>query len=286
MNPAPLTKEFFPPLLSEIPDKPKALWHVGTVPAWNEYVFLSVVGSRRYTTYGKQCCEALIAGMRGYPVCIVSGLALGIDGIAHRAALRAGLSTIAVPGSGLSEKTLYPATHRALAAEIVANGGLLLSEFPPEHKARPENFPQRNRIMAGISHAVLVIEAELRSGTLITSRIAAEYNRDVFAVPGSISSETSAGTHMLIQKGAALVQHSSDILDALGVEKRQQETTETLAFLAPAEQQVMALLTNPLPRDELVTHLGIPISETNTLLAAMELKGYITERMGMVEKVA
>jgi DNA processing protein len=284
MEPTPLPHTSFPPLLSEIPDTPKTLWHVGTVPNWSAYTFLSVVGSRRYTDYGKRCCESLIVGLRGYPVCIVSGLALGIDGIAHNAALTAGLCTIAVPGSGLSEKTLYPATHRSLARDIAENGGLLLSEFPPEHKARPENFPQRNRIMAGMTHAVLVIEAELRSGTLITSRLATEYNRDVLTVPGSIESETSAGPHMLIQKGAMLITKSEDILEALGIEKKDHTETPQLPLLSPQETAVYTHLATPLPRDELISHLHMSISEANILLSAMELKGLIVERVGNVER--
>ena len=284
MQPAPLPDTQFPPLLSEIADPPAQLWYTGTVPDWQAHTLLSVVGSRRYTPYGKRACEALIAGLRGYPICIVSGLALGIDGIAHNTALTAHIPTIAVPGSGLSEKVLYPATHRALAHEIVEQGGLLLSEFPPEHKARPENFPQRNRIMAGMSHAVLVVEAETRSGTLITSRLAIEYNRDVLAVPGDITSETSSGPHMLIQKGAMLVTKSEDILEALGIQKEENNTAQQLTFLSPQEQAVHKLLSTPLPRDQLIIRLNISTSEANILLSAMELKGLIIERMGTIEK--
>ena len=146
----------FPALLREIPDPPEQLFIRGTYPS-EDYIFLCVVGSRKYTPYGKSACQSLLSGLRGYPIAIVSGLALGIDAIAHEAALTAGLPTVAVPGSGLQDSVLYPRTNFGLAQRILKAGGALLSEFPPEHEARPENFPQRNRIMAGLSHATLVI---------------------------------------------------------------------------------------------------------------------------------
>src|SRR3989344_5297892 len=155
-----LTSGNFPPQLLEIPQPPKELF---------------IVGSRKYTTYGKEACEKLIEGLRGYPIVIVSGLALGIDSIAHKKALDVGLTTIAFPGSGLDPKVLYPATNAHLAERIVEAGGAVISEFEPDFRATPWSFPQRNRLMAGISDAVLVIEAEQKSGTLITSRLATEY---------------------------------------------------------------------------------------------------------------
>ena len=148
----------------------------------------------------------------------MSGLALGIDSIGHRSALKAGLPTVAIPGSGLSDKVLYPHSHRLLAEEIVEKGGCLLTEFPDDYPSYPINFPQRNRIIAGMSHATLVIEAELKSGTLITSKYATEYNRDVLTVPNSIFSKTSEGPHMLLRLGATPITQSSDIVSALGLQ--------------------------------------------------------------------
>lgn len=270
-------------LLSEIPDAPKRIYLQGTLPPQSEYRYLAVVGSRTYSPYGRAACEALIKGLRGYKVCIVSGLALGIDGFAHRAALAAGLPTLAVPGSGLDPRVLYPAAHRALARDILDAGGALLSEFEPLWKPRPESFPQRNRIMAGLSHAVLVVEATERSGTLITSRLATEYNRDVLAVPGPIHSDTSKGPHMLIQKGAAVITKSADILEALGIGEDQQKA-HALSNSSPAEERVLMLVAqNQLTHDELIRTLDMPVSDANILLASMELKGLIREELGRVQ---
>ena len=174
-----------PEWLMEIPEPPKKLYIRGEMPK-GDSKFLCVVGSRKHTEYGKEACQKLIAGLRGYDIVVVSGLALGIDGIAHKAALDASLTTIAIPGSGLHPSVLYPSSNRQLAEKIVDSGGALLSEFEPMFRPTLYSFPQRNRIMAGISHAVLIVEAEIKSGTLITSRLATDYNREVMAVPGSV----------------------------------------------------------------------------------------------------
>lgn len=281
----------FLPLLSEIHDSPKTLYLRGNVPPL-EHKLIAVVGSRGYSPYGREACEKLIAGLRGMPLSIVSGLALGIDGIAHRAALRAGLHTIAVPGSGLEDRVLYPSTHKGLAHEILEAGGALLSEFAPEWKPRPESFPKRNRIMAGMSHATLIIEATERSGTLITARLAMEYNREVLAVPGSIFGATSYGPHMLIKNGAALITKSEDILEALGIQTETGGGAARLGraapqSLSPREHIVYALLAlSPLPRERLMETLieehTLSVSEVNVLLSGMELKGIITESLGDV----
>lgn len=208
------TKEI-PKCLFEIPHPPKELYIRGTLPP-KDHIYVCVVGSRKHTQYGKECCEKIIEGLKGQPVVIVSGLALGIDAIAHKAAIKAGLKTVAFPGSGLDDSVLYPRTNFNLAKEILKSGGCLISEFPPDMKAEIWTFAQRNRLMAGISKAVLVIEAEEKSGTLITARMATDYNRDVLAVPGSIFSSTSIGTNKLLALGATPVTSSIDILDVLG----------------------------------------------------------------------
>ncbi len=183
---------------------------------------LCVVGSRDCTPYGKEVCERLVAGLAGFPITIVSGLALGIDSIAHRAALEAGLATVAVPGSGLDPRAIYPPGHARLAEEILVAGGCLISEFPPLENARPYFFPQRNRIMAGLCHATLIIEAEAGSGTLITARLTLDYNRDLLAVPGSIFSDFSVSCHDLIRDGATPITSPVDLLRALGFEVEDQ----------------------------------------------------------------
>lgn len=270
-----------PSLLGEIPDAPRSLYVRGTLPDESQK-YLAVVGSRTYTPYGKQACEMLVAGLRGFPIVIVSGLALGIDGIAHRAALAAGLPTIAIPGSGLDDRVLYPAAHRSLAHDILQSGGALVSEFDPLWKPRPESFPQRNRIMAGLSHAVLVIEAEVRSGTLITARLAADYNRDVLAVPGPIQSATSSGPHLLIKKGAALITHAHDILEALGIDQNQVTSSRVPADLCERERQILSLLTTPLSRDEIAAQAACTVSDISITLTSLELRGLIAERSGKV----
>lgn len=277
----PISQLPLPALLREIADPPKQLYVRGTYPE-QSFKFLAVVGSRTYTPYGRQVCEKLIAGLRGYPIVIVSGLALGIDGIAHQAALDAGLLTVAVPGSGLDDRVLYPASHRPLAHTILESGGALVSEFDPLWKPRLYSFPQRNRIMIGISHAVLVVEAQTKSGTLITSRLAAEYNRDVLAVPGPIHSATSCGPHMLIKKGAALIGESADILEALGVEAKVEGQPRLRFDLSEDERAIVALLCEPLPRDELIRASGRSAMDANILLSSLELKGVIAEKMGKV----
>ena len=205
--------------LLEIPQPPEQLWLRGSLPAPG-VKRLAVVGSRALTPYGQSVCEALIKDLSGYPISIVSGLALGADACAHRAALAAGLHTIAVPGSGLDNRAIAPQTNLGLAKDILAAGGALLSEHEPRQAARPQYFPSRNRIMVGLADAVLVIEAGERSGTLITARLASDYNRSLLCVPHRIGDPNSEGPHMFIRLGAELVSSAKDILETLDMEAR------------------------------------------------------------------
>ncbi len=266
--------------LAEIPEPPKQLWIVGA-PLNSEQVHLTIVGSRKYTSYGKDACEELIAGLRGYDIAIVSGLAMGIDTIAHNAALDAGLHTIAVPGSGLSPAVLYPRTNLALAKRIIAEGGTMLSEFAPETTAARWTFPMRNRIMAGLSKATLVIESTERSGTRITARLATDYNRDVFAVPGNIFSESSKGTNKLIALGATPVMSSTDILLALGfnLDVEHQATNIDTSHLPPLEASIIEFLSEPKDREVVIAFLDLPTSEANVLLMKMEIAGLLRETL-------
>jgi len=269
----------FPALLKEIPQPPKSLNYRGRLPP-DDITLLSVVGSRKYTTYGKQVVDELIGGLRGHPVGIVSGLALGVDSLAHAAALHNDLYTLAIPGGGLSDKRLYPATHKALAHQILEAGGGLLSEFEPDFQATNWSFPQRNRLVAGISQATLLIEAAEKSGTLITARMAADYNRELLVVPGSIFSKQSAGTHQFLKLGATPVTCTADILDVLGVE--QAVTTDSAAVtVSPAEAKVLALLNEPLHRDVLTRELGLDVSAAGQLLMLMELNGLIVSEQNI-----
>lgn len=276
-----LDKKDFPPLLLQINDPPKSMRIIGELPQTEKY--LAVVGSRKYSEYGKVVCEKLIEGLRGYSITIVSGLALGIDSIGHRSALRAGLPTVAIPGSGLSDKVLYPPSHKKLAEEIVESGGAIMTEFEDNWPSFPYNFPQRNRIIAGMSDATLVIEAELQSGTLITSKYAIEYNRDVFTVPHSIFSKTSEGPHMLLRLGATPITQSSDIVTALGLNPHEDLFQKRdYSDCSTDEHEVINILNEPLSRDEIIRRLGKPVYVTQTIIATMEIKGIVEEVMGEI----
>jgi DNA processing protein len=278
-----LEGEEIPEMLREISDAPVKIYLQGKLSSPDTKI-LCVVGSRKYTQYGKDACEKLISGLRGYNICIVSGLALGIDGIAHKAALDAGLMTIAVPGSGLDGSVLYPSTHRQLAEKILEARGALISEFEPKFRATPYSFPQRNRIMAGMSHAVLVIEAEIKSGTLITSKFATEYNRDVLTVPGSIFSKNSEGPNMLIRLGATPVRNSEDILEALGFKINEMPQNLELKYADCSEEEllVVKILNEPLEKDELIRQMKMSVSKASTVISIMEIKGLIVESMGEI----
>jgi DNA processing protein len=282
-----LKKKEFPPQLFEIPQPPVKLFIRGELPGPNTKL-LCVVGSRRYTNYGKEVCEKLIAGLRGYDIAIVSGLAIGIDGIAHQAAINTGLKTIAVPGSGLAVSSIHPMAHLGLAKRILDSGGSMLAEYEPDFKATQYSFPQRNRIMAGLSCAVLIIEAETRSGTLITSKLATDYNKDVFTVPGNIFSKTSEGPHLLLRLGATPITKPEELLEALGFENRD-STPRNLELeyqeCSPQEKLVIKTLREPMPKDDLIRSLKIPINEANAVISIMELKGLVSEKLGEIHLI-
>lgn len=282
-----LSLDEFPSSLREIPCPPSELFLRGTLPDPTQFYYLAVVGSRKYTSYGKEVTERIIGGLAGYPICIVSGLALGIDGIAHQTALEVGLPTIAIPGSGLSDRVLYPRTNLGLAHEILENGGALLSEYPDDFSATPWSFPQRNRIMAGISAGTLVIEAEEKSGTLITARLALDYNRNVFAVPGSIFSAPSKGTNKLIKQGATPITSATELLEELGFIEPPHFTEQQpldLELFSPDEQVVLLLLDEPRAREEIMARSTLPPARTLSTLTILEIKHTIQERMGKIER--
>jgi DNA processing protein len=274
-----------PKPLKEIPHPPKILYMQGKMPD-NNMTYLAVVGSRKYTSYGKDICEKLIKGLKGYPIVIVSGLAIGIDTIAHKTAIENNILTIAFPGSGLDRNALHPKSNIYLAEDIIKNNGCLISEMEPDKKATLYSFPQRNRLMAGISKAVLIIEAEEKSGTLITARMALDYNRDVLAVPGSAFSSNSNGTNWLIKQGATPITTSEDILIALGfkIEKEKQSEEEKYSDCGPDEMKIINLLREPRERDEIIRLSGLPINEANALLSIMEIKELIKEELGTIRK--
>lgn len=265
----------FPKGLLEIPQPPKSLRYRGALPA-PDMTLLSIVGSRRYTNYGKQVAEDLIAGLKGYNIGIVSGLALGLDSIAHQAALTHNLYTLAIPGGGLSNSAIYPRRHLGLARNVLDSGGGLLSEFGNDFKATLWSFPQRNRLVAGISKATLLIEAGEKSGTLITARMATDYNRELLVVPGSIFSENSRGTHQFLKLGATPITSSEDILEVLNITKEEARPAAALPQnLSPEETKILSLLHEPIERDTLIRLSELPAQEANVLLMKMEMEDLI-----------
>jgi DNA processing protein len=273
-----------PKRLKEIPDSPRKLYIKGKIPS-EDYKWLCVVGSRKYSPYGKQVTEKLIASLRGLPVVIISGLAIGIDSIAHECALENNLLCVGVPGSGLDDKVLYPSLSKRLGQKIIENGGCLLSEFEPIFKATTWSFPKRNRVMAGLADAVLVVEAEIKSGTLITSKLATDYNRQVLTVPGSIFSANSEGPNMLIGLGATPITNSNDLKEALGFDAENKNFKKDYKDCSEDELFIIEILKTPMDRDSLIETSKMNISKINSLISVLEIKGIIKEEMGEIRLV-
>lgn len=284
-----LDRAEWPELLKEMNDPPKRLYCLGMPPP-QKAAYLTVIGSRTPTDYGRDCVHKLIAGLAGYPIIIVSGLAIGIDGLAHEAALEAGLRTISFPGSGLNRNAIYPSQHRALADRIISAGGCLLSEFKHEQGGTLWSFPQRNRLMAGISQATLIIEGRLKSGSLITTKQAFDYNRSVLALPGSIDNPLSAGPNMLLHTPSAMaVTCSDDILKELGFEPRDPNGTvispERLAALDPLSRKIFdSVALGPQNKDNLARGLSLPMMEVNALVSLLEVDGLVKTRGNVVRR--
>jgi DNA processing protein len=283
----------YPPSLREIYDPPIVLYVKG---AWSECLAqpcIGVVGSRRCSTYGQNSATMLARELAQRGATVVSGFARGIDAAAHRGALDGGGRTVAVLGTGLDE--VYPRDHKKLATEILDRGGALVTQFPLGTPPVSENFPYRNRIISGLSLGVLVVEAAENSGSLITARLAMEQNREVFAVPGNITSRNSFGTNYLIKgAGAKLVQQWQDIAEELspGVasrllppqlsdRKNENLVSERLSFvpegLSPAETSVLKLLTadSPAHVDWLIDKSKLPVSELTSALLSLEIRELI-----------
>ncbi|MDP3052077.1 MAG: DNA-processing protein DprA [bacterium] len=276
-----LLKEELPLLLRETPLPPEILYFKGELPDQNQ-IHLAVVGTRRCSSYGKEACEKIVGELKDYEIVIVSGMALGIDSIAHKTALNNKMKTIAVLGSGLGNNVIYPRANYRLAEEIVNKGGCLISEYPFSMKATIFTFPQRNRIVAGLSKAAWVVEAPEKSGALITAFLALEYNRDVLALPGSIFLPNSKGTNNLLKLGASPVTSSEDILSVFGITPK----TQTIQIEAsPLEMEIASYLYEPLERDELIRKINKSPKEINPILTLMEIKGMIKEIGGKLHKI-
>jgi DNA processing protein len=265
----------YPARLKEIYDYPPLLYIRGSLVAQDEWC-LAVVGTRRATVYGRQVAEEIVADLAHNKITIVSGLAKGIDSVAHHTALESGGRTLAVFASGLD--IVYPSDNVNLACRIMSQGAII-SEYPLGTKPRAENFPRRNRIMSGLSLGVLVVEAGESSGAMITAHLALEQNREVFAIPGSILSPASQGTNQLIQEGAKLVRSYRDILEELNLTAVAQQIE--MKELMPATDTESLLLkrlgAEPLHIDEICRTSGLPISTVSSTLAMMELKGLVKQ---------
>ena len=273
----PFTDARFPALLTEIPDAPAILYVRGHFRDWNRHPLLAIVGSRKFTAYGKQVANELARALSQAGYVIISGLAFGIDGIAHEATLEAGGTTLAVLGSGIDDRSISPQTHLRLATDIQKRGALL-SELTPGTNASVGTFPARNRIMAGMCQGIIVVEAAEESGSLITARLALDYNRAVFAVPGSIFSPASSGTHALLKDGARLVTGVRDILEELSGGSILQPTTNDsdvdLNTLDPDERLIYGTLGHEgLHIDKLTALVRLETMRVNMTLTRLELRG-------------
>ncbi|MEP7330018.1 MAG: DNA-processing protein DprA [Betaproteobacteria bacterium] len=263
----------YPQALLELGHAPPVLYFTGRRAVLNR-PGLAIVGSRHATPQGEENATAFAHALADAGFTIVSGLAQGIDAAAHVGALRGVGSTIAVVGTGLDR--VYPARHRALAHAIAASGGLL-SEFPPGTSPLPFNFPRRNRLIAGLARGVLVVEAALSSGSLITARLAGDAGREVFAIPGSIHSPLARGCHRLIRDGAKLVETAQDILDELGSTSR---AASARPNATPSHPLLDALGQDPADVDALCTRTEQPVAAVLEALVLLELEGHVTALPG------
>jgi len=272
----------YPPLLNEIYDPPPILYYRGALPKEHSFS-IAVVGTRKNTPYGKIACEQIVAGLVRSTIVIASGLAYGIDAIAHQATLDAAGTTIAILGASLEKNNIYPAHNRSLAERIAESGGALVSEHPPGTPPLKQYFPRRNRIISGISLGVLVVEAPEQSGALLTARYALEQDRDVFAVPGNITSENSLGTNNLIKMGARPVSEAEDILSALNLERAEEYSTASDVVPNTREEAVIldSLTKEPLHVDDIARLTKLAVRDINAALTLMEMKGMVRHMGGM-----
>ena len=268
----------YPRLLRQINDPPPVLYIKGSLIDADDWA-IGLVGTRRASVYGREAAEHLASDLARNHITVVSGLARGIDGFAHAAAIKAGGRTIAVLGCGVD--IYYPPEHRKLADEIVQHGALI-SDYPPGTQPDSMNFPPRNRIISGLSLGVVVVEADEKSGALITSDFAAEQGREVFAVPGNIFNRSSRGANKLIQKGAKLVLSTADILDELNLSMvTSYVSTQALAPENETERLLLTQLSHePVLTDDLVNLLKLPTEVVTGTLALMELKGLVRQASG------
>ncbi len=266
----------YPLCLSEIYQPPSIIYYRGTWPSigWSG---MSIVGTRKITPYGRSVTPSIVRDLARSGFVIVSGLAVGVDTLVHHSALEVGGKTIAVLGAGVDHWSVYPSVNRILSERIIEQGGLIMSEYPIDTQPRKYHFPARNRIISGISLGVLVIEADERSGALITARSALEQNRDVFAVPGPITNPMSIGPHTLLKQGAKLVTGASDIIESYPhLISADTKGTDTVTFENVRERIVYERLTyEPAYIDVIAQTCQLDTATTNSTLLIMEMKGFV-----------
>jgi DNA processing protein len=284
------TDKAYPQRLLQCYDAPFIMFYLGNADLNNPHI-VSIVGTRKATDYGKEVCEKLVEALQPYNALIVSGLAYGIDVCAHKKAVELNMPTIGVLGHGLD--ILYPAQHKNVAKQMLNNGGLL-TDFPSKTKFVPGNFPRRNRIVAGISDATIVIETKAKGGSVITAEIANSYNKDVFAVPGNIDKPYSQGCNFLIKTNkAALLDDVNELPEILGWKSdaanksKKKQQTEMLLDLTEAEKKLFELLKeNEMLRiDEIVMRANISSSDVAANLLNLEFKGAIKSLPGKVYQI-
>lgn len=264
----------FPEELHTIASPPLALYIKGRLDKKTPRI--AVVGTRKATPYGREATRKLIRGLADETeVVIVSGLAQGIDAEAHRSALECGLPTIGVIGSGMDRASFFPPENWNLAEEIVAKGGAVISEYPPGAPALKHHFIGRNRIIAGLARATLVVEAPEKSGALITANFALEQGKDVFAVPGQMFSPNAAGAHNLIREGAALITSAEDIMHELGLEPTKRSRKAAAVLTGEREMAILNLLGEPASVDEIKEKTNLPTADIVSSLSMLELRGFI-----------
>jgi len=265
----------FPAELKTIPQPPKVIYTRGRL---KKETRVAIVGTRLCSDYGKLVAANIAQELVEAGIVIVSGLTPGIDTIAHKTAVENKARTIAVLGTGLDKRSIYPQTNVVLAENILENDGLLISEYPPGMHGARYSFPQRNRIIAGLSLAVVVIEAKEKSGSLITAGWALKQGKLIFAVPGSVYSANSQGCHQLIKKGAILARNAKDILDGIGIDSQQSLGIKT-GFEGSEEEILIfkSLREGALDVDKIILTTGLPAKKVLSLLPILEIKGKIRD---------
>jgi DNA processing protein len=270
----------YPKRLKEIKDPPKILYYLGEMKGEDDC--FAIVGARKCTNYGKEIAYRIASDLAEAGLTIVSGFAPGIDTIAHKAAIERGKRTIAVLGTGIDEKSIYPKSNLKLIDKILENGGAIISEFEPGTHGAKYTFPQRNRIISGLSLGVLVVEARIQSGALITANYAKEQGRKIFAVPGSIFSQASKGCHFLIKNGAKLVESAEDILEKLGIRKKEIGRREIKGKTLEENLILEVLKEGALDVEKIIEKTKLSPSKVASILSILEIEGKIKNLGGNI----